>query len=131
MSTLSVRADAGANPEHDDATAPAGFWQRPIVQDVLPFFTSLVFHLAILAVGFLTYQAAINLSRPVSIAPPVMPDGINSDEFEMSLRPHLNPSEFQRDEKFKTIQDFDPSADLDSKGLSNKTSELLTMAQAG
>jgi hypothetical protein len=127
MSTLSVRADQTPTSEHEPA-APAGFWQRPIVQDVLPFMTSLLFHIAIITVGFLTYKAAV-IFITTTQTPIVLPDPALAVDAEATLMP--TPLSGIADEKFKPAQDLDPTADPNSTGLSDKAAALLTLHPAG
>src|SRR5690242_19704538 len=42
----------------ENSEVQLGFWQRPWVQDLLPFVTSLVLHMGIIGLGILTYQTA-------------------------------------------------------------------------
>src|SRR5215203_6206194 len=86
MSTLTVRAEQAT--DHDDrADLTPSFWQRPLVQDVLPFLTSLLLHVSLIAVGILTYKAAQILIHP-SQMPIVIPDAASVDDAERSLLPN-------------------------------------------
>ena len=64
-----VEPSADAPPEMGP---PVTFWQQPMVQNVLPFVTSLAVHLGIILVGFLTfagYQAARQVVEEQIIVP--------------------------------------------------------------
>jgi hypothetical protein len=128
MATLTVRAET-PEPEADHDATPS-FWQRPVVQDVLPFLTSLLLHVSLIAVGVLTYQAA-TLVIHTSQAPLVIPDGVTVDAAERSLVPPTNFQGLNPLANLPTLQDVDPTADPNSKGLSDKAALLKTLSPAG
>jgi hypothetical protein len=125
MSTLTVRAEP---PEPAAGLTPT-FWQRPVVQDVLPFLTSLLLHVSLIAVGILTYKAAEILVAK-SQTPLVIPDAASVEDAERSLLP---ASQFHGvgDLKMPNFQDADPAAAADAKGLSDKAAMLQTLSPAG
>ena len=54
--------------------SPQTFWQRPIVQQLVPWGTSLLFHLAVIGLGLLVYKTAEVILRSVRQEQIVIPD---------------------------------------------------------
>lgn len=76
MSTLAPRAD-GAHVTHvssDPSAESTSFWQRPFVQDVMPFLASLAIHLCILALGLITYTTVGVILKYDNREPFVIPE---------------------------------------------------------
>jgi len=126
MSTLPLRAD---QPESPETTAtPTSFWQRPFVQDILPFLTSLALHLGIIALGILTYKAVVVITT-VSKDPPVIPDPLSTIDDSSTKIPQfkgLSDDPTRRAEQDKVF-DVPP----DATGLSDQRSNLQALARLG
>src|SRR4051812_39221396 len=75
MSTLPVRAE----PAADEADPAPTFWNRPFVQNALPLMMSFGVHLAILAIGLLTWRAVVAIKDFQSAPPPVLPGDVDID----------------------------------------------------
>ncbi len=56
-----------STPSNQDQETRPTFWQRPFVLEVMPFLTSLMFHVGLLAIGILTYQAVTHLTVATKI----------------------------------------------------------------
>src|ERR1700679_1917417 len=76
MGAVPAPANAAAIPELDSPTVdeptgapavPLGFWQHPFVLNILPFLTSLTAHLAIIFVGWMTYQVVVKVADKVHV----------------------------------------------------------------
>ncbi len=52
-----VIAGAPETPEDQEPAVPISFWQKPFVQEVMPFLTSLMLHVGLIALAFLTLKA--------------------------------------------------------------------------
>jgi hypothetical protein len=115
-----------AEGEMDDQI-PRGFFQIPFVQDVLPFLTSLVLHIALIAIGIFTFQA-VKIVREMSKEPVVIPSEVIVDGAEVGGIPHpgLGGDE-TRDAKQDQFKDVPP----DSTGIAEKPSTNLQMALVG
>src|SRR4051812_34410531 len=63
-------------PDEGDASALVhlGFWQHPLVQNLLPLATSLVFHISLLIVGILFFAASRAITHSVFREQVIIPD---------------------------------------------------------
>jgi hypothetical protein len=126
MSTLPLRAD---QPECADAiVATQTFWQRPFVQDILPFLTSLLLHLGVIVLGVLTYKAVVVMTT-VSKTPPIIPDSLSTitDNNNKVLQfKGLAEDAFRPPTQDKFL-DVAPTA----TGLSDQRANLQALARAG
>lgn len=113
MSTLPLRAD---QPESPETTAiPSTFWQRPFVQDILPFLTSLVLHLGIIALGVLTYKA-IKVVVTRSEPPAVLPAPVSQIDADPTNAKTLG---FPDGDAPKSLQDTYANVPPDAEGLTD------------
>jgi len=122
MSTLPLRADSA-----EPAPIYVTFWQRPFVQDILPFLTSLLLHLTLIVLGILTYKAVVVMTTATR-EPALIPE---------ALSPVSDPSEFPQfrglgvDPTRAAEQSKIPDAPPDSPGLSDQKSMLLSLTRPG
>jgi len=129
-----VTVDQGEDPPIDHApaeaselTAPVTFWQQPMVQNVLPFVTSLAVHLGIILVGFLTfagYQAAKQIVEEQIIVPEAAI--VEGAEVGGIPTPGLGG-----DPTRAAAQDEIPDASPDSQSFAQRPSETLNNALMG
>lgn len=124
MSTLPLRAEQTQSAE--PLATPITFWQRPFVQDILPFLTSLMLHMGLIALGILTYKAVVVITT-ASQAPAVIPDApstIDGDPTKVPAFQGLGEDPTRRAE-----QDKFPDVPPDTTGLSDQRSELKALAR--
>jgi hypothetical protein len=122
MSTLPPRA-----PQPESPNPNPTFWQRPFVQDILPFLTSLTLHLTLIALGILTFKAVQVITqstqKPTVIPEPLSPISDSSD--------HPQFQGLDTDETRRSAQDKFLDAPPDSKGLSDQKAMLLSLTRPG
>jgi hypothetical protein len=99
------------------------FWQQPWVQDLLPIVTSVVLHVAIIAVGILTYKTAVVLVSS-SKEPVIIPDATIVENAEVGGIPHPGLGDDNTRDKFQdqfkdVIPDPAAMADKPSTSLMN------------
>lgn len=118
MSTVPLRADEAQ---------PTGFWQRPFVQDILPFLTSMVLHLGLIALGLLTYKTIQIVIAPTSKEVNIVPE-LGFSNTEIMPRVFSGPEDgdplrqYMRDDV-----DYSP----DARGYGTKASEQITALVSG
>ncbi len=117
MSTLPVRADSAGS-----------FWQKPFVQDVLPLLTSLLLHVALIAIGLLTYKA-VRVMIDVSKVPIVIPESTTPITLDSPSIPQFRG--LSDDPTRRAQQDQIPDVPESATGLSDKRSVALTLTPAG
>lgn len=103
------------------------FWQIPFVQDILPFLTSLVIHIGIIAIGVLTYKT-VKIVMAVGQDPMVIPSEVIVDGAEVGGIPHPG---LGGDETRDAAQDQYKDVPPDSTGIAEKPSDSLQMALKG
>jgi len=103
------------------------FWQIPFVQDVLPFVTSLVIHLGILGLGWLTYET-VKVVMEASKEPVIIPSEVMVDNAEVGGIPHPG---LGGDETRDAAQDKIKDVPQESSGIAEKLSPTLVMQQQG
>jgi hypothetical protein len=103
------------------------FWQIPFVQDILPFLTSLVIHIGIIAIGVLTYKT-VQIAIAASKEPMVIPSEVIVDGAEIGGIPHPG---LGGDETRDAAQDQYKDVPPDSTGIAEKPSDSLQMALKG
>ncbi len=123
-STPTPRADLAASADSSESAAPDSFLRRPFVQDVLPFISSLVIHLSILAFGLLTYKTIQIMTRVKSVEPPVMPTSVMQTEMETKLG-------FPDGDAPTTYTTALPDVPRTVEGLADKPSTATTLTLAG
>jgi hypothetical protein len=114
-------------PGHEVSTVHQSFWQAPFVQDVLPFLTSLLLHIGIIALGLITartVQTIIYATRE----PVIIPDATIIEGAEVGGIPHPGlGGDDTRDAAQDQFKDVPP----DSTGIAQKPSASLTDALQG
>jgi hypothetical protein len=120
MSTLPVRADS--------AGSTGSFWRAPFVQDVLPLLTSLLLHVALIAVGLLTYKA-VRVMIDVSKVPTVIPESATPITLDSLSIPQFRG--LSDDPTRRAEQDQIPEVPESATGLSDKRSLAVTLTPAG
>lgn len=126
MSTLPLRAEQ-SEPEEKPAL-PSTFWQRPFVQDILPFLTSLMLHLGIIALGILTYKAVVVITT-VSKDPPIISDPLSTIDDNSTKIPQFKG--LSDDPTRRAEQDKFPEVPPNATGLSDQRSNHQALAQGG
>jgi hypothetical protein len=111
----------------EEEAVPRSFWQIPFVQDILPFLTSLVLHIGLIALGLLTYKT-VSIIVTASKEPVIIPDATIVEGAEVGGIPHPG---LGGDETRDAAQDQFKDVPPDSTGISEKPSTTLTMALAG
>jgi hypothetical protein len=124
MSMLPLRAEQTQSAE--PLAIPSSFWQRPFVQDILPFLTSLMLHLGLIALGVLTYKAVVVITS-VSQAPAVIPDPLSSIDADPSKVPAFQG--LGDDPTRRAEQDKFPDVPPDATGLSDQRSTLKALSR--
>jgi hypothetical protein len=127
MSTLPLRADQAPTAAPVDGDLPADSRRRVFVENVLPFLSSLVLHLSLVALGILTYKAAVIITT-ASAPPPVLPDptaAVNDrpDRIPQFAGLENDPTRPARQRDFPDIPDT-------ATGLSNKAALIQTLTLA-
>jgi len=103
------------------------FWQIPFVQDILPFLTSLIIHIAIVALGILTYKT-IQVAVAASKEPMVIPSEVIIEGAEVGGIPHPG---LGGDETRDAAQDQYKDVPPDSTGIAEKPTDSLQQALKG
>jgi len=103
------------------------FWQIPFVQDILPFLTSLVLHIAIIVIGLVLIKT-VQTVMAVSKEPMVIPSEVIVDGAEVGGIPHPG---LGGDETRDAAQDKYKDIPPDSTGIAEKPSDSLQMALKG
>lgn len=106
---------------------PRGFLQNPWVQELMPFVTSVVFHLGLILAGFLTYQELVEY-EPVEQKQIIIPDAAIIEGAEVGGIP--NPG-LGGDPTRAAAQDEYFDADPSSGGWSASPSMTLTSTLMG
>lgn len=128
QAAVDVQKQATIDEEAGEGEAvPMSFWQKPFVQDMLPFLTSLVLHIALITIGLLTYQAA-KMIQTASKEPVIIPDATIVEGAEVGGIPHPG---LGGDETRDAAQDQFKDVPPDSTGISEKPSTSLTQMLAG
>ena len=103
------------------------FWQHPLVQNLLPFATSLVFHLCLLTVGLLLYATTQVITRSVIREQVIIPEAAMVAGAPVGGLP--NPG-LGNDPNLTGTQNTDPNIAV-SDGWATKRSETLAMTLMG
>ena len=105
------------------------FWQQPFVQDVLPFLTSLVLHVSLVLLGFLTLKAVQVVYLDNRLDQVIIPEAEMMDqEGDPSGIPHPG---LGGDPTRDAAQDKYPDVPKDSKGIAERPGANLIPAMAG
>jgi hypothetical protein len=124
---MQKQATIDETPGEQDDAAPQSFWQIPFVQDILPFITSLLLHIGLIALGILTYKAA-QVMVAASKEPVIIPDATIIEGAEVGGIPHPG---LGGDETRDAAQDQFKDVPPDSTGIADKPSTSLQMALVG
>jgi hypothetical protein len=124
---MQKQATIDETPGEQDEAVPQSFWQIPFVQDILPFITSLLLHIGLIALGILTYKAA-QVMVAASKEPVIIPDATIIENAEVGGIPHPG---LGGDETRDAAQDQFKEVPPDSTGIANKPSTSLQMALVG
>lgn len=127
MGDMQRQATIDETPGEQEDDVPQSFWQIPFVQDILPFITSLLLHIGLIALGILTYKAAQVLQQ-ASKEPVIIPDATIIENAEVGGIPHPG---LGGDETRDAAQDQFKEVPPDSTGIANKPSTSLQMALVG
>lgn len=111
----------------EEQSQERSFWQIPFVQDILPFLTSLILHIGLIALGLLTYKT-VQIIVEVSKEPVIIPDATIIEGAEVGGIPHPG---LGGDETRDAAQDQFKDVPPDSTGIAEKPSASLTMALVG
>src|SRR5687768_9510095 len=106
---------------------PVTFWQKPMVQNVLPFVTSLAVHIGIILVGFLTF-AGYQAAKQIVEEQIIVPEAAIVEGAEVGGIP--NPG-LGGDPTRAAAQDEIPDASPDSQSWAQRPSETLNNALMG
>jgi len=104
-----------------------GFWQKPWVQGVLPFATSIFFHAAIILIAWLGYEAAKIIVQEVQ-EQIIIPDATIVDGAEVGGIP--NPG-LGGDPNRPAAQDEYPDVSVTSEGWSDSPSDTVNQTLMG
>jgi hypothetical protein len=110
-----------------EETVKRSFWQIPFVQDILPFVTSLVLHIGLIALGLLTYKTVTTMVEATKV-PTVIPDATIVEGAEVGGIPHPG---LGGDETRDAAQDKFKEIPPESTGIAEKPSTSLQMALVG
>jgi hypothetical protein len=121
-----INEDSGP-PVSASPAIPLTFWQHPLVQNLLPFTTSLVFHLAIIIVAIVAYAARDAISTAVLHEQITIPEAAIVDGAPVGGIP--NPG-LGADPNLSAAQNVDPNISV-ADGWSDKRSESLTTTLMG
>jgi len=112
--------------EHHNPVARPTFLQRPIVQRMLPVGVSIVFHLAIVGLALLTYQAVQVVLRTPAVNQTIIPEStMVTDEAGTRLKgPPLDANRLP-------AQDFQPDVPVTSEGWSTSVDHNLAKVLGG
>jgi hypothetical protein len=127
MGDMQKQATIDETPGEEDDGTPQSFWQIPFVQDILPFITSLLLHIGLIALGILTYKAA-QVMVAASKEPVIIPDATIIEGAEVGGIPHPG---LGGDETRDAAQDQFKDIPPDSTGIADKPSTSLQMALLG
>jgi hypothetical protein len=122
----SALPDEVALQEEEQQTPQPDFWRQPWVQNVLPLVTSLMFHVAIITIGILTYKAVQQVVKKVE-EQIIIPESTLSETTPGGI-PHPG---LGGDPTRDAAQDLDKTVPPDSTGLATKASDNLNQAAAG
>jgi hypothetical protein len=124
---MQKQATVDEEPGEQQEFQKLSFWQLPFVQDILPFVTSLVLHLAIIIVAIFTLKI-VGTVQSVSVVPTVIPSEVIVEGAEVGGIPHPGLGDDKtRDAAQDQFKDIPP----DSTGIANKPSTSLQMALVG
>jgi hypothetical protein len=127
MGDMQKQATVDETPGEEEDAGPQSFWQIPFVQDILPFITSLLLHIGLIALGILTYKAA-QVMVSASKEPVIIPDATIIEGAEVGGIPHPG---LGGDETRDAAQDQFKDVPPDSTGIADKPSTSLQMALVG
>src|SRR3954463_11725922 len=127
LGDMQKQATIDETPGEEEDAGPQSFWQIPFVQDILPFITSLLLHIGLIALGILTYKAA-QVMVAASKEPVIIPDATIIEGAEVGGIPHPG---LGGDETRDAAQDQFKEVPPDSTGIANKPSTSLQMALVG
>jgi hypothetical protein len=124
-----VQQQATVDEEGDEEEegVQLSFWQTPFVQDILPFLTSLVIHITIIAIGVIFIKTVGKVIQ-VSKEPMVIPSEVIIDNAEIGGIPHPG---LGGDETRDAAQDQYKDVPPDSTGIAEKPSDSLQTALKG
>lgn len=117
---MSIHPPMGVSPlpariAGDEQPLHPGFWQHRFAQNVLPFLTSLILHLAIVIVGLATYGVVRHLSTPRVLARLQETPAVGGYEIGTVTQLPIGT----RGENHKSIQTDLPDVPADAQGWSN------------
>jgi hypothetical protein len=124
--TKGPAAAPGENPEEEDLHY-VSFWQKPWVQSVLPFATSLLFHAGLVLLAIVTYKAAEQIVQVVK-EQIIIPDATIVEGAEVGGIP--NPG-LGGDPNRPAAQDEYPDVSVTSDGWAEKPSDQLNQTLMG
>lgn len=110
-----------------DELIQLSFWQRPLVQDLLPFATSLVFHLSLLIIGVVLFATSKAITNSVLREQVIIPEAAIVQGAAVGGLP--NPG-LGNDPNLSAGQTVDPNIAV-ADGWANKQSQGLTMTLMG
>jgi hypothetical protein len=120
--------EGGATVDENPELVPQlSFWQKPFVQNVLPFLTSLGLHAAIILIGFLTIKAAVVITQVVR-EQIIIPDAAIVEGAPVGGVKNVG---LGGDPDKKAMQDKYPDVETSSQGWADKPSQTLSQALGG
>jgi hypothetical protein len=131
--TIGTAAQTSQSGDPKDALDPhpplvhLTFWQQPLVQDLLPFLTSVTFHVAILILGALAFGATIIINRAPLREQVIIPEAAMVDGGAVGGIP--NPG-LGGDPNLGAAQSVDPTVST-SDSWATRRSETLTATLMG
>ena len=123
---LQRQATVDERPGEEVAPVERSIWQAPFVQDVLPFVTSLILHIGLIALGLITAKTVEKIIYATR-EPVIIPDATIIEGAEVGGIPHPGlGGDDTRDAAQDQFKDVPPET-----GIAEKPSSSLTMALAG
>ncbi|HVT90214.1 MAG TPA: hypothetical protein VHD56_15285 [Tepidisphaeraceae bacterium] len=121
--------DAEPGPTGQNLQVHLTFWQRPIVQDLLPFGTSILFHVGLIGLGLLTYGTYKVVTASVMREQLIIPEAAMIEGAQVGGIP--NPG-LGSDPNLSAAQNIDPmSNDADNWARKRNESLTSTLMQGG
>jgi hypothetical protein len=123
---LQRQATVDERPGEGVAPVEQSFWQSPFVQDILPFVTSLILHVGLIALGLITAKTVEKIIYATR-EPVIIPDATIVEGAEVGGIPHPGlGGDDTRDAAQDQFKDVPPET-----GIAEKPSASLTMALSG
>lgn len=120
---LDFAVDASDEAAEPQEQVYVSFWQHPVVQNLLPFATSVVFHLSLLIVGIILFATTKVITNSVLREQVIIPEAAIVQGAAVGGLP--NPG-LGNDPNLSAGQTVDPNIAV-SDGWANKRSQGLTM----